>query len=537
MPDPRDRWGVSPAAARVTWVNDFEGSAVETDSLTGSKGSPTGPPQLKKGAISYITNIVISVASTAPAYSLAATVGFFILTQGVGVHSPAVIIVSFIPMYFIAAAYNAMNAADPDCGTTFSWVTRSMGPSLGWVIGWCVIFSDIIVNANQADIAGDYGFKLFGLGAASNNTLDVTILGVIFIVLLTWICWRGIELSALTQQILLGFEMAILVIFAVVALIKAYAGHHPESLHVTLNWFNPFNLSFGSLVEGMLLGVFLYWGWDTGVSVNEESENSSSGPGRAALTSTIVLIGIYLLVTVASQAYAGTKYLGNNPNDIFAGGLSKDVLGPLHFLLVIAVLTSATAATQTTILPAARSALSMSRRTAIPRQFGEIHPRNLVPGTATIWAGVLSVIWFVFIINVSTNVLGDSVAGLGFLVCIYYGFTGFACTWFYRHRLLNSISNFVKLGVMPTLGGLILMGILVRGAVYYGHEINDYSKPFLKLGVPDWIGILGVGSGIVFMLIRRVQRVPFFGERTLVAGDHIETVTPEEEFAPPDSML
>jgi amino acid transporter len=400
-----------------------------------------------------------------------------------------------------------------------------------------VIFSDIVVNANQAQIAGTYGFTLFGLDSAAGSVVDVTILGVVFIILLTWICWRGIELSARTQQVLLGFEMSILLIFAVVALIKVYTSSPAGSSHIQLDWFNPFSLSFGSLVEGMLLGVFLYWGWDTGVSVNEESENSDSGPGKSALVSTVVLIGIYLLVSVAAQAYGGTKYLGNHPDDIFAGGLATGVLGSLHFLLTISVLTSATAATQTTILPAARSALSMGRRGALPRRFASIHARNLTPGPATIWAGALSVVWYVVIVNVSSNVLGDCVAGLGFLVCIYYGFTGFACTWFYRHQLTKSVRHFLTLGALPTFGGLVLMGILVRGAIYYGHEINDYSPPFLGLGVPDWIGILGVGSGIVLMLIRRVQAPAFFRERRMVAGDTIEVVTPEAEFAPAESLL
>ncbi|HEX3975271.1 MAG TPA: APC family permease [Solirubrobacteraceae bacterium] len=513
---------------------------MEATSVTGpaAPGREAPRPQLKKGAIGYVTNIVVGVASTAPAYSLAATVGFFVLTQGVGVHSPAVIIVSFLPMVCIAWAYKYMNEVDPDCGTSFSWVSRALGPSIGWVIGWTVLFSDIVVNANQAQIAGSYGFQLFGLNTAANTTLDVTILGVIFIVLLTWICWKGIELSARTQQLLLGFEMTILIIFAVVALIKAYNGSNPASLHVQADWFNPFSMSAGSLVEGMLLGVFLYWGWDTSVSVNEESENSATGPGRAAVVSTVILIGIYLLVTVAAQSYAGTKYLANNPNDIFAGGLSKGVLGGLHFLLIISVLTSATAATQTTILPAARQALSMARRGAIPDRFAEIHERNLIPGNATIWAGALSVVWYVFIVNVSTNVLGDCVAGLGFLVCTYYGFTGFACTWFYRHQLTKSVKNFVRLGFVPTFGGAVLMLILVRGAVFYGHEVNDYSPPFLGLGVPDWIGILGIGSGIILMLVQRA-RVPGFWrrEKRLVYGDPIEVVTPEAEFAPADSML
>jgi amino acid transporter len=514
----------------------MEATSIPTPAAT---GQPAPRQELKKGAISYVSNVVIGVASTAPGYSLAATIGFMVAVTGIGVHNPAVVIVSFIPMLFVAWAYQYMNEVDPDCGTSFSWISRAFSPELGLIIGWIVIVSDIVVNANQAQIAGSYGFQLFGLDSAAASTGAVIVLGGIFIVVLTWICWRGIELSARTQQILLGFEMTTLIVFAVVALIKTYVGHAPpSSMHVSLSWFNPFAVSISALISGMLLGVFLYWGWDTGVSVNEESENSASGPGRSAVTSTMVLIGIYLLVSVASQAYAGTTYLSNNANDIFAGGLAKGVLGSLHFLLTIAVLTSATAATQTTIIPAARQALSMARRGAIPSRFAQIHDRNLSPGTATIWAGVLSLIWFVAIELLSTNVLADCVAGLGILVCIYYGFTGFCCTWFYRHELRKSARNFFMLGFFPTVGGLILMVILVKAVTYYGNAANDSSGAFLGLGVPDWIGILGIGSGILIMLYRRATAPAFFrNEKRMVYGDKIEVVTPEAEFAPPDSML
>jgi amino acid transporter len=494
-------------------------------------------PELKRGAISYVSNIVIGVASTAPGYSLAATIGFIVAISGMGGHMPAVIIVSFVPMFFIALAYRNMNRADPDCGTTFSWMTRAMGAGWGWVGGWAVIFADIVVNANQAQIAGTYGFQLVNWNSAANSKWAVMALGVIFIIALTWICWKGIELSARTQQILLGFEMVTLIIFAVVALIKTYTGHHPGSTHIKADWFNPFTVGFTPLVLGLLLGVFLFWGWDSGVSVNEETENASSAPGRGAMVSTLVLIAIFLLVATAAQAFAGTKYLANNADDIFAGGLGTSVLGVLHRLLIIAVLTSATAATQTTILPAARSALSMARRGAIPARFGEIHERNLVPGYATIVAGVLSVTWFVFIVLVSSNVLADSVTGLGFMVAFYYGFTGFACAIFYRRELLKSAKNFLVYGLLPVVGGLVLMGIFVKGMAYYGHSANDSSPPFLGLGVPDWIGILGIASGVVFMLIGRVRAPRFFREPRLVYGDKIETVTPEAEFAPADSML
>ena len=91
-------------------------------------------PDLKKNAITFLSNIVIGVASTAPGYSLAATLG--LVTAVVGFQAPAIMIVAFIPMLFIAPAYYYMNRADPDCGTTFSWVTKAMGPRSGWMGGW-----------------------------------------------------------------------------------------------------------------------------------------------------------------------------------------------------------------------------------------------------------------------------------------------------------------------------------------------------------------------------------------------------------------
>lgn len=504
-------------------------------------GSPRqgGRPELKRGAIGYLSNLVIGVASTAPAYSLAATIGFIVLISGIGAATPAVIIVSFLPMFGIAMAYRAMNSADPDCGTTFSWMTRSMGTSWGFVGGWAVLYADIVVNANQAQIAGSYGLQLVGFSSnVYNNKYWVMLLGVIFIAGLTWICWRGIELSARTQQLLLGFEIGILILFSIVALYKTYANHPPGSMEISLSWFNPFAVGIGPILNGMLLGVFLYWGWDTGVSVNEETEGSDTVPGKAALASNGVLIATFLLVVVASQAFAGTKYLAANPDDIFAGGLAVGVLGSLHFLLTISVLTSATAATQTTILPAARSALSMGRRGAIPKRFAEIHETNLVPGYATVMAGVLSIIWFIFIVMVSTNVLADCVSGLGLLVCFYYGFTGLACIIFYRHVLLDSRRNFVQYFAGPAFGFLILMLIMVKGFITYGNPANDVSTPFLGLGVPDWIAILGLVMGIVLMVWSRVKLPTFWRrEKRMVWGDKIEVVTPEAEFAPADSMM
>jgi hypothetical protein len=144
----------------------------------------------------------------------------------------------------------------------------------------------------------------------------------------------------------------------------------------------------------------------------------------------------------------------------------------------------------------------------------------------------------VIIVAVSTNVLADCVTGLGFLVSFYYGFTGFACVIFYRRELMKSVRNFFVMGVLPAFGGLVLMGIFVKGFTYYANSANDSSPPLLGLGVPDWIGILGIVGGIALMLARRATAPGFFQrEKRMVWGDPIEVVTPEAEFAPADSLI
>src|SRR3954467_140657 len=120
--------------------------------------------ELKHGAISFIDALVIGLASTSPAYSLAAVIGPIVAL--VGVYAPGVLLASFVPMLLFASAFFYLNHADPDCGTTFSWVTRAMGPWLGWIGGWAISMTGVLVVGSLADGAGRFGFLFVGPGGA-----------------------------------------------------------------------------------------------------------------------------------------------------------------------------------------------------------------------------------------------------------------------------------------------------------------------------------------------------------------------------------
>ncbi len=477
---------------------------------------------LKKDAIGYLSNLVIGVASTAPAYSLAATLGFVVAVQGVGVHAPAVLLVAFVPMLLIAGAYRGLNRADPDAGTTFAWTTRALGPATGWVNGWAIFLADVLVMASLAQIAGIYTFKLFDWNSAAESTGAIVAAAVALdrrddLDLLP----RDRALRAHPTDSALRAEIAILGVFAVVTFVKVYANHPAGSIEPALAWFNPFALNFGALVDGVLLGLFIYWGWDSGVAVNEESEDANEGPGRAAVMSTILLVLIYVIVSSAGQAWGGTALLTNeaNQSDVLSV-LGTGVFGkPWDKLLIIAVLTSASASTQTTILPTARTTLSMAWWKSIPKAFGKVHPRFLTPSFSTLLMGAVSIVWTVMILNVSESALSDSITAIGFPICFYYGFTGIACAVYYRHELKNSVRDFLLLGLAPLLGGLMLFGVFVKAMIAYGHAAEVESKPILGITLPIWMGIGGLLIGVVLMLVSR----PFFRE---FFSRKLETVKP-----------
>src|SRR5712692_1427243 len=113
---------------------------------------------LKSGALGLIPSTVIATASFAPAYSIAATLGFVV--AAVGLQSPTVAVLAFVPMLLTSIGYSELNKADPDCGTTFTWATRAFGPRSGWAGGWAIVAADILVMSSLAQVASQYIFFL-----------------------------------------------------------------------------------------------------------------------------------------------------------------------------------------------------------------------------------------------------------------------------------------------------------------------------------------------------------------------------------------
>ncbi len=488
--------------------------------MSGSSQDTRRPaPSLKANAIGFVDALVIGLNATSPAYSLAAVIGPVVAL--VGIYAPGVLFASFVPMLLIASAFYYLNRVDQDCGTTFSWVTRAMGPWSGWLGGWAIAMTGVLVVGSLADVAVTFALLAFGLDSWVENDFVRQLLTVLLILVMTAVCVIGTELSARVQNALILAQVACLIAFAVVALYRVYAGTGSlNSTNPSFRWLDPFGAGGASLTGALLLGVFIYWGWESAVNLTEEVRHSATAPGRAAVWSTVILLLTYVSVAYAVVAYAGPAFLAENAAEeefIFAL-LADEAMGGWDWVVLLAVSTSGIASTQTTIIPASRTALSMARRRALPTHFAHIHPRFRTPDVSTWWVAGIAIVWYLAVNQISSNALFDSLTALSLLIAFYYALTGVACAVYYRHHLTESLRNFLFIGLGPVVGAALLTWLLVESVADMSDPANSYSGvSWFGLGPPLVIGIGITLAGVVLMIVWRFVAPAFWSERRGVA--------------------
>src|SRR3954462_6679556 len=135
---------------------------------------------LRKGVIGLVGGTVLGIVQTAPAYSIAVTLGFLAAT--VGVQSPAVLIVAFVPILCMTVVEREFMRVDPDCGTVFVWVGRTLGPRIGWIASWALLAAPLISLANLVNIPGTYFFLVIGADHAAGTEWATILVGCVWLV-------------------------------------------------------------------------------------------------------------------------------------------------------------------------------------------------------------------------------------------------------------------------------------------------------------------------------------------------------------------
>lgn len=519
----------------------------EADPATRTLDSVSGISKkgLESGTVGVVGALVIGLSVCAPAYTLTSAIGP--AASEVGYQTPAIFLMGFLPMLLVAIGYRALNTAMPDSGTSFTWATRTFGPWVGWMAGWGLIAATVLVLSNLAGVAVEFLFQSIAIVAndpsialiAENKFINILVcLG--FMTVATFISYRGMTSTKVFQYITVVFQMGVMIWFAVAMFIGAADPANTEGRMPELSWFNPLEVpSFSAFAAGIAVSIFVYWGWDTVLTMGEETKKSKgrfSTESKAAMILVLILVVMYVGTAAATVAFAGIEDgptgLGNSDiaENVFAA-LAHPVMGPAAIFLSLAILVSAMASINSTAISPARTLLAMSHYDALPAAIKKIHPKHKSPYVALFLSSIVASVFYAIMRFISEDVLWDTITALGMMVCFYYGITALASTWYFRKSALGEgFGSLLSKVILPGLGGLLLLVVFVQTTVDSLDPAAGSGSNIAGIGLVGLIGIVMLGLGVVLMFVQSRFSPRFFKGEVLSKADATTDTSAFEMF-------
>ncbi|MEV7978624.1 APC family permease [Streptomyces sp. NPDC086519] len=437
---------------------------------------------LQANALGTFDTVVMAVAGSAPAYSLAATTA--VLVGAVGLASPAALLWCAIPMLGIALAFSYLGRIDVNAGASYSWVGRTLHPFLGFVSGWALVVSATIFMVAGSLPAGSMTLSLFDAGLADNVALS-TVVGAAWFLIMLAVVLGGARLTVRAQLLMSGIELAILLLFAVLALF-----HTGNARTFDWSWlgFSHFD-GVSGFASGALIAAFYYWGWDVTSNLSEETRNSRRTTGLAGLIGVGIVFALFEVFTIAVNVILSSDQIAANDANVL-GVLGEEILpGWGGKLLVVAVMLSTIATLETTLIQVTRSLFAMGRDRTMPTALGRVHRTWNTPHVAIAVVGAVALTLFIASNALGSvgEILSDAISAIGLQIAVYYGLAGLAVVVAYRKMLFKSAGNFLFGGLWPLLGAAFMFWI-------FAESLGELSTAAIS------IGIGGLAVGLVPML-------------------------------------
>jgi amino acid transporter len=320
--------------------------------------------------------------------------------------------------------------------------------------------------------------------------------------------FRGVAVSTKLAGFFFGFELLVLLVVSVAALIKN--GGHLSGVP-----FNPSHINnhFSGLALAFPLGIYLFIGWENSAALAEETTNPRRNVPRAVFLSIALMAATYLLV-----AYATVSGFGYSDKALTAAAIpfisvAHSIGAWVAFIAYLAGLTSTLGVLIAAVNSQCRLIFNAGREGLLPSWIGRVHPVRRTPVNAIItFVAVASAITLVWALGHWIGGHGNSLDALNFffesstmgtlLILVVYFLANLALPFFYR-KYRPAEFNVVKHVILPVLG---MAAIAVP--VYYLCK-PPQPQPY------DWFPFAALGVIVVSILysVWLVRRDPGIGDR------------------------
>jgi amino acid transporter len=441
---------------------------------------------LAEGALGTFESIVMGVAGTAPAFSVAATTAT--LVAAVGGLSAASILYCGMIMFGVTLAFMHLNKTDPNAGASYVWVGREFHATLGFFAGWALLVASAVFMVSGTIPASTATLLLIAPQLAADPRW-VSAVAAGWLLAVSAVILKGIKPTSYTQILMTAVEVAALV--AVVAAAFVRFGADPAHAVGLAEWL-PTAFSPEQFATGALTALFFFWGWDVTVNLNEETRDASRSAGQAAVWAMAIVILLFMTFVAAALIVLTDEEIRKSGTNIVFAVADKLFPRPWSYVAVLAVMLSSIGTLETSILQFTRTLFALGRGGALHPRYAKLHPRWRTPWIATLTITILGLVLLLLsstFPNVNT-ILKDSVNAIGFQVAFYYSLTGLASAWHYRHAARKSVRDALLLVLWP----LISAGFLIFIAIY---SIRTFDT------TTTIVGLGGIAIGILPLILNR----------------------------------
>jgi amino acid transporter len=445
--------------------------------------APESPERLHRGQLGLLDISASTMANIGPAYSFYFGAGFLFLTAGVA--APLTILVAGVAIALLGNTLSQFSRAHPSTGGFISYVGKTFGGTSAVTTALLCGAGYIIAISSVLAICGGY------LSMVLQYYFNVDIPWVYFSVLFTAgamvMMYRGVAVSTKLAGLFFGFEMLVLIVVSVAAIIK-------NGGHLSAVPFEPSHITngFSGLAAGFPLAVYLFIGWENSAALAEETNNPRRNVPRAVYMSVALMLAGYILYAYATATgflYNVTALSGAAIPFI---NVSHDVAAWLSFFAWMAGITSTLGVLISAVNSQARLIFNAGREGLLPRWLGNVHPTRRTPVNA-IFAFVAIASTIILVWALLHLVGGDSgsMSALNYfvesstmgtiLVLVVYFLSNLALPFYYRKYRPQEF-NVVKHAVLPVLG-MIAIGVPVYYLVKPGQAAPYDWFPYAALGV------------------------------------------------------
>ena len=434
--------------------------------------------ELKQDSVSFFGSLMMGVAGSAPASTIAA--GTATLIAAAGAFAPVALLVFAIPMLGIAKAYHALGSRDANAGASYQWTSAIFGRGLGFFAGWSLLVATLLYMVTGTVPIATATLNVIAPALVGNVVVTSAVASIWFIAV-SGIVVAGITATSRVQTIMTLAQLVILFVILGAALLHIFA--NGAAGRFDMDWLGR-GLTMKGLAASSLIAVYFFWGWDVTSNLGEETVGGGEGAGLGGLASIFITILLYTgFATVALLVFPDTDNLSDNLIFDIANQVGMSSGGAL--LASAVVILSSIAALQATMIMFSRTLFAMGRDGSMPSSFGKVDGRTQSPTRATyaIIALGLALIWGSALMPSVQLVLSSSVTAVGFQVNYYFAIAGLAAVWVFRDSYKESIRKWLTLCLLPGISSIVLIGLGLYAVTTFDLLTNVFGLGSFVLGL------------------------------------------------------